>query len=91
MIKLIAQNGRGVNLLKGSSKRKRTKAELEDVKQEEEELKENRQEFLKEYRRLKEEVSILHERVEIMSNGAPRQNEDEGSAFADGQQQLFNI
>ena len=49
------ETGSAVNLLKGSSKRKRTRKELEEVKHEEEALKEDKQEFLKEMKRLKEE------------------------------------
>ncbi len=42
-----------MTLIKGASKRKRTKEELEEVKQEEEFLKEDRQSFLQEVKRLK--------------------------------------
>lgn len=42
----VGENGRATNLLKGGSKRKRTRAELEEVKKEEEELKNDKQTFL---------------------------------------------
>ena len=42
-------------LMKGSSKRKRTKAELEEVKQEEEALRGNTQAYLMDVKRLKQE------------------------------------
>ena len=40
------ENGRASNLIKSSAKRKRTKEELEEVKQEEEALNEERHSFL---------------------------------------------
>jgi hypothetical protein len=43
----IASHGKGAYMLKGSSKRKRTHAEVEEVKDEEEELKQDKQTFLK--------------------------------------------
>ena len=42
-------------LMKGSSKRKRTKAELEEVKQEEEALRGDTQAYLMDVKRLKQE------------------------------------
>ncbi len=42
----IVENGRASNLMKSSTKRKRTREELEEVKQEEEALKNDRQLFL---------------------------------------------
>jgi hypothetical protein len=47
------ENGRASSLMKSSAKRKRTKEELEEVKQEEEALMEDRQSFLQEVKRLK--------------------------------------
>ena len=49
----IAERGKAASLLKPSSKRKRTRSEIEEVKEEEKQLKENRQGFLKEAKRLK--------------------------------------
>ena len=43
-------------LMKGSSKRKRTKAELEEVKQEEEAMRNDTQAYLLEVKRLKQEL-----------------------------------
>ncbi len=45
--------------MKGSSKRKRTREELEEVKAEEDDLKMDRQGFLQEVKRLKEEKAEL--------------------------------
>ena len=42
----IAENGRASLLMKTTSKRKRTRDELEEVKQEEEALKDDRHSFL---------------------------------------------
>ncbi len=61
------ENGRASNLLKSSVKRKRTREELEQVKNEEEELKDDKQGFLQMVRRLKEEKAALEEQVELMS------------------------
>jgi hypothetical protein len=51
----IAHKGKGVNLLKETSHRKRTKVDLEEVKSEEEELKADKQDYLRQSKRLKEE------------------------------------
>ena len=49
------ENGRASLLMKTSSKRKRTKAELEEVKQEEEAMRNDTQAYLLEVKRLKQE------------------------------------
>ncbi len=46
-------------LMKTSSKRKRTREELEEVKQEEEELRGDKQSFLQEVKRLKQEHAVM--------------------------------
>jgi hypothetical protein len=53
--------------MKSSSKRKRTREELEEVKNEEAELRENKQTFLQMVKRLKDEKAALEEQVELMS------------------------
>jgi hypothetical protein len=60
-------NGRAANLVKGSSKRKRTRDELEEVKDEEEELKQDRQSFLQQVKRLKEEKAELEAQLTMVS------------------------
>ena len=50
------EKGRATALLKNNSKRKRTKSEIEEVKEEESNLKENKQEFLQNIKRLKKEL-----------------------------------
>ena len=57
----IVENGRASNLMKSSTKRKRTREELEEVKQEEEELKTDKQVFLQMVKRLKDEKAALEE------------------------------
>ena len=59
----LVEHGRSANLLKGSSKRKRTREELEEVKDEEEELRQDKQSFLQEVKRLKESHADLERRV----------------------------
>ena len=54
--------------MKSSSKRKRTREELENVKQEEEELKNDKQQFLQTVKRLREEKAELEEELELMSS-----------------------
>ncbi len=49
------ENGRASLLMKTSLKRKRTKAELEEVKQEEEAMRNDTQAYLLEVKRLKQE------------------------------------
>jgi hypothetical protein len=52
---MLAESGRSANLMKASSKRKRTRKELDEVKDEEEELKEDKQAYLQAVKRLREE------------------------------------
>jgi hypothetical protein len=49
----LDERGRAANLLKDSSKRKRIRTEMEDVKEEEKALKTNKQSFLQKFKRLK--------------------------------------
>jgi predicted nuclease with TOPRIM domain len=51
-------------LMKNSSKRKRTREELEEVKQEEEALKDDRHSFLQEVKRLKQEHAEMMEALQ---------------------------
>ena len=51
--RLITSKGKAAYLLKGSSKKKRTRDEIEEVKHEEEKLSENKQEFLRKHKRLR--------------------------------------
>ena len=55
------ENGRASLLLKSSSKRKRTKEELEEVKQEEDDLNEDKHGFLLQVRRFKQEHAEMIE------------------------------
>jgi hypothetical protein len=50
--------------MKSTAKRKRTRQELENVKQEEEELKTDKQQFLQMVKRLREEKVELEEQIE---------------------------
>ena len=63
----IASHGRAANLVKGSSKRKRTKEEIEEVKGEEEELEDDRHSFLKRIKKLKEDKAELESMVDQIS------------------------
>ena len=63
---LIAENGRASLLMKSTSKRKRTRDELEEVKQEEESLKEDRHSFLQEVKRLKQEHAEMMEALQVI-------------------------
>ena len=65
--------------MKSSTKRKRTRDELEDVKQEEEALKDDRQSFLQEVKRLKQEHAEMMEALHAIVE-AQRQLEDEQAA-----------
>ncbi len=62
-------------MMKGTSKRKRTREEIEEVKQEEEELKNDRQGYLQQIKRLKEdkdrleEIVLLSQAESIMKSG----------------------
>ena len=55
---LLDERGRAANLLKTSSKRKRTRSEMESVLEEEKVMKENKQEFLAEFKRLKTDKGL---------------------------------
>ena len=66
MLTSIVESGSSASLMKGSSKRKRTREELEEVKEEEDALKLDRQAFLQEMKRLKEEnvklEALIHDK-----------------------------
>ncbi len=65
------ENGSAVNLLKSSSKRKRTRRELEEVKHEEDELNEDKQAYLEQVKRLKQEKRQLERQLsESLANSA---------------------
>jgi septal ring factor EnvC (AmiA/AmiB activator) len=64
--------------MKSSSKRKRTRHELEEVKQEEEALKDERHSFLQEVKRLKQEHAEMMEALQAIE--AQRQLEEDQAA-----------
>ena len=74
----LVENGRASLLLKSSSKRKRTRDELEEVKQEEEALKDDRHSFLQEVKRLKQEHAEMMEALQAIE--AQRQLEEDQAA-----------
>ena len=74
----LVENGRASLLMKSSSKRKRTRDELEEVKQEEEALKDDRHSFLQEVKRLKQEHSEMMEALQAIE--AQRQLEEDQAA-----------
>jgi hypothetical protein len=55
----VVENGRASNLMKDSSKRKRAKAELDEVKHEEEALRGDVQRYLMDVKRLKKEQAEM--------------------------------
>jgi cell shape-determining protein MreC len=67
LILCVATKGRSAFLLKGSSKAKRKRSQLEEVKQEEAQLKADRQEFLLKTKRLKVENRDLRQELEEMA------------------------
>ena len=60
------ENGRASLLLKSSSKRKRTKDELEEVKLEESALMEDRHSYLQQVKRLKQEHAEMMEALQAI-------------------------
>ena len=54
-------------MLKGSSKKKRSRQEMEEVKHEEDELNEDKHSFLRQYKKLKTE----HEMLKVENEGHP--------------------
>ena len=78
-------------LMKGSSKRKRTKAELEEVKQEEEALRGDVQEYLIDDKRLKQEHAEMLAFLQNEQN-KPLVQQQMGNQPANGGQMMqFNI
>ena len=61
----IASKGKAAFMLKGSSKKKRSRLEMEEVKHEENELNEDKQEFLKQYKKLK----LDHDNLKVELDG----------------------
>ena len=74
----LVENGRASLLMKSTSKRKRTRDELEEVKQEEEALKDDRHSFLQEVKRLKQEHAEMMEVLQAIE--AQRQLEEDQAA-----------
>ena len=74
----LVENGRASLLMKTNSKRKRTRDELEEVKQEEEALKDDRHSFLQEVKRLKQEHAEMMEALQAIE--AQRQLEEDQAA-----------
>jgi septal ring factor EnvC (AmiA/AmiB activator) len=74
----LVENGRASLLMKSSSKRKRTRDELEEVKKEEEALKDDRHSFLQEVKRLKQEHAEMMEALQAIE--AQRQLEEDQAA-----------
>jgi hypothetical protein len=77
--------------MKGSSKRKRTKAELEEVKQEEEALRGDTQAYLMDVKRLKQEHAEMLAFLQNEQN-QPQVQQQMGNQPANGGQMMqFNI
>ena len=78
-------------LMKGSSKRKRTKAELEEVKQEEEALRNDTQSYLMEVKRLKQEHAEMLAFLQNEQNQPQVQQQMGNQPGNGGQMMQFNI
>jgi predicted nuclease with TOPRIM domain len=87
----IVEKGRASLMLKGSSKRKRNRDELEEVKQEEDALKEDRHLFLKEFKRLKDEHVEMLEALKGFQIQQQMQMEAAQLQGDDLPGQIFNI
>ena len=89
---LLVENGRASLLLKSSSKRKRTKDELEEVKLEESALMEDRHAYLQQVKRLKQEHAEMMEALQAIEAQQQLQAEQAQAEFIQpGQQMQFNI
>ena len=78
-------------LMKGSSKRKRTKAELEEVKQEEEALRGDVQGYLMDVKRLKQEHAETLAFLQNEQNQPQVQQQMRNQPKNGGQMMQFNI
>ena len=78
-------------LMKGSSKRKRTKAELEEVKQEEEALRGDDQGYLMDVKRLKQEHAEMLAFLQNEQNQPQVQQQMGNQPNNGGQMMQFNI
>jgi hypothetical protein len=78
-------------LMKGSSKRKRTKAELEEVKQEEEALRGDTQAYLMDVKRLKQEHAEMLAFLQNEQNQPQVQQQMGNQPNNGGQMMQFNI
>ena len=78
-------------LMKGSSKRKRTKAELEEVKQEEEALRGDVQGYLMDVKRLKREHAEMLAFLQNEQNQPQVQQQMGNQPNNGGQMMQFNI
>ena len=87
----VVENGRASNLMKGSSKRKRTKAELEEVKHEEEALRGDVQGYLMDVKRLKQEHAEMLAFLNNEQNQPQVQQHMGNQPGHGGQMMQFNI
>ena len=78
-------------LMKGSSKRKRTKAELEEVKQEKEALRGDTQAYLMDVKRLKQEHAEMLAFLQNEQNQPQVQQQMGNQPGNGGQMMQFNI
>ena len=85
------ENGRASMLMKGSSKRKRTKAELEEVKQEEDALRGDVQGYLMDVNRLKQEHAEMLAFLQNEQNQPQVQQQMGNQPNNGGQMMQFNI
>ena len=85
------EHGSAVNLMKSSSKRKRTRSELEEVKEEEDALKQDRHSFLQQVKRLKEEKAQLEGMLNFDQAPLNLVQESENPRSSRSSQQVFEI
>ena len=85
------ENGRASMLMKGTSKRKHTKAELEEVKQEEEAPRGDAQGYLMDMKRLKQEYAEMLAFLQNEQNQPQVQQQMGNQPNNGGQMMQFNI
>ena len=82
----IGSKGKAADMMKDSSKRKRTRKEMEEVKEFEQSLKEDRQQFLQDTKRLKQERDQMQEQIIELSQVAEMAGQMFSQGVADGEE-----
>ena len=85
-----ASKGKAAHLLKGSSKKKRSRQEMEEVKHEETQLNADKHTFLQQHKKLKQEHELVQRELETHRKNADTLNRLHAQGIIDKQGHPMN-